>query len=97
VLGSLTGAEASDEAAVTEAVETLRKGLLEPDRAKLDTIAAPQISYGHSDGRVETKEQFIQAVMTRKQVSLLAERPRPSGRYLACYDAAPDAVPGGCT
>jgi len=29
-------------------------------------VAASQISYGHSDGRAETKEQFINGVMNRK-------------------------------
>ena len=67
VLSGSAGAQAGDEAAVAEGVETLRKGQLEADRAKLEQVAAPQISYGHSDGRVETKEQFIHAVMTRKQ------------------------------
>ena len=68
VLSAFTGADASDEAAVTEGVEILRKGLLEADRTKLEQVASAQISYGHSDGRVETKEQFIHAVTTRKQV-----------------------------
>jgi len=68
LLSAVTGADASDEAAVTENVEILRKGLLEADRTKLDQVASAQISYGHSDGRVETKEQFIHAVTTRKQV-----------------------------
>ncbi len=68
LLSGSAGAQAGDEAAVAAAVETLRKGLLEPDKAKLEQVAAAQISYGHSDGRVETKEQFINAVMTRKQV-----------------------------
>src|SRR5882762_2774029 len=68
LLGSFTGAVASDEAAVTENVEVLRKALLEADKAKLEQVASAQISYGHSDGRVETKEQFIKGVMTRKQV-----------------------------
>ena len=49
-------------------VETLRKALLEGDKSKLEQVASAQISYGHSDGRVETKEQFINGVMTRKQV-----------------------------
>jgi len=61
-------ADAADEAAVTQNVETLRKALLEADRSKLEQVAATQISYGHSDGRVENKEQFIHGVMTRKQV-----------------------------
>ena len=61
-------AKAADEAAVAQNIETLRKAILEADKAKLERVAAAQISYGHSDGRVETKEQFINGVMTRKQV-----------------------------
>ena len=67
VLSGFADAQTADEAAVAENVEVLRKALLEPDRAKLDQVTAAQISYGHSDGRVETKEQFINAVLTRKQ------------------------------
>jgi len=68
LLSGSAGAEAADEAAVTQSVETLRKALLEADKVKLEQVASAQISYGHSDGRVETKEQFINGVMTRKQV-----------------------------
>ena len=68
LLSGPMGAEAGDEEAVAQSVETLRKALLEADRAKLEQVASTQISYGHSDGRVETKEQFINGVMTRKQV-----------------------------
>ena len=68
LLGGFTGAQAAEEAAVADNVETLRKALLEANKAKLEQVASAQISYGHSDGRVETKEQFINGVMTRKQV-----------------------------
>jgi ketosteroid isomerase-like protein len=61
-------AESSDEAAVTQSVEALRKALLEADKARLEQLAADQLSYGHSDGRVETKDKFINGVMTRKAV-----------------------------
>jgi len=67
LLGSSADAQTADESAVMEAVETLRKGIFEADRAKLAQVASEQISYGHSDGRVETKEEFIKGVMTRKQ------------------------------
>ena len=67
LLGGLANAQAADEAAVKENVEILRKALLEADKAKLEQVASAQISYGHSDGRVETKEQFVNGVMTRKQ------------------------------
>ena len=68
LLNGSVRAEAGDEESVAQSVETLRKALLEADRAKLEQVASAQISYGHSDGRVETKEQFIHGVMTRKQV-----------------------------
>jgi hypothetical protein len=68
LLSGSASAQAGDEAAVTQGVETLRKGLLEGDKVKLAQVASDQISYGHSDGRVETKDQFITAVMNRKQV-----------------------------
>jgi ketosteroid isomerase-like protein len=68
LLGGFSSADASaDEAAVTENVEVLRRGILEADKGKLDHVASGQISYGHSDGRVQNKEQFIDGVMTRKQ------------------------------
>ena len=68
LLSGSAGADAADEAAVTQSVETLRKALLEADKVKLEQVASAQISYGHSDGRVENKEKFINGVMTRKQV-----------------------------
>jgi len=61
-------AESSDEAAVTQAVEALRKALLEADKARLQQLGADQLSYGHSDGRVQTKAEFIDGVMTRKAI-----------------------------
>jgi len=67
LLGGSASAQGSDEAAVSEGVEVLRKGILEADRGKLAQVASEQISYGHSDGRVESKEEFIKGVLTRKQ------------------------------
>jgi ketosteroid isomerase-like protein len=61
-------AEAPDEAAVAQAVEALRKALLEKDKARLEELTAAQLSYGHSDGRVQTKAEFIDGVMTGKAV-----------------------------
>jgi ketosteroid isomerase-like protein len=75
LLHGSASADAADEAAVTQNVETLRKAIFDADRSKLEQVTAPQISYGHSDGRVETKEQFIHGVMTRKQTVKSLEFP----------------------
>lgn len=61
-------AEGGDEAAVDRSVEALRKALLDADKAGLEQLTASQLSYGHSDGRVQTKPEFIDGVMTRKAV-----------------------------
>ena len=59
-------AEGSDEAGVTQAVEAFRKASLAQDKAKLEQLFADQLSYGHSDGRVESKAEVINGVMNRK-------------------------------
>lgn len=67
LLGSVSShAEAGDEAAVKNAVEALREALLKADKAKLEALAAEQVSYGHSDGRVQNKAEFVDGVVTRK-------------------------------
>ena len=67
VFSGAASAQAGEEAAVAQAIETLREGLLKADKMKLAQVASDQISYGHSDGRAETKDQFITGVMNRKQ------------------------------
>ena len=61
-------AEPADEAAMSQAVDALRKALLDKDKARLEQLTADQLSYGHSDGRVQTKAEFIEGVMAGKAV-----------------------------
>jgi ketosteroid isomerase-like protein len=66
--GTAVVAESGDEAAVNQAVDALRKARLEADKARLQQLAADQLSYGHSDGKVQTKPEFIDGVVTRKAI-----------------------------
>jgi hypothetical protein len=52
-------AESADEAAVAQAIEAMRKAVLAQDKAQLEALCTEQMSYGHSDGRVENKAEFI--------------------------------------
>ena len=61
-------AAADDEPVVKEAVEALRKAILEADKARLEQLSADQLSYGHSDGMVQNKAEFVAGVVTRKVV-----------------------------
>ena len=65
-VGSPALAEAGDEVAVKQNVEALREALLKADKAQLERLTADQLSYGHSDGRVQNKAEFIDGVITRK-------------------------------
>jgi hypothetical protein len=49
-------AASDDEAAVAaQAVEALRKAIPGQGKTQLEALCAKQLSYGHSDGRMETK------------------------------------------
>jgi hypothetical protein len=52
-------AVAEDEAAVAQAVEGFRKAMQANDRAQFEALCAPQLSYGHSAGKIQTKAEFI--------------------------------------
>ena len=49
----------------------MREALLKADKAQLERLTADQLSYGHSDGRVQNKPEFIDGVMTRATVKSL--------------------------
>jgi ketosteroid isomerase-like protein len=59
-------AQSPDEVTVKQVVEELRTALIKQDKAKLDSLTAEQLSYSHSDARLQNKAEFIDGVMTRK-------------------------------
>ncbi|MBV7544637.1 nuclear transport factor 2 family protein [Acidovorax sp. sic0104] len=50
---------ASTEQAVAAAAERLRVAMIDPTQAALAQLVADDLSYGHSGGRVDTKDSFI--------------------------------------
>jgi hypothetical protein len=54
------------EAAVSAAVEALRKAMIAADKSSLDQLSLPELSYGHSSGRLENKAEFIEALVSGK-------------------------------
>ncbi|MBY0330493.1 MAG: nuclear transport factor 2 family protein [Acetobacteraceae bacterium] len=53
-----------EQAAVARAVDALNKAMVGRDKAQLEALSAPQLSYGHSAGRIENRQQFIDNLMT---------------------------------
>ena len=53
---------------VEQAVESLRKAMVDADRARLMDFAADELSYGHSSGLFETKAVFVEAIAGGKNI-----------------------------
>lgn len=58
--------QSKSEMAVADAVETLRKAMVDADKATLQNIAAEELSYGHSSGKIENKTEFVKAIVSGK-------------------------------
>lgn len=61
-------AQSADEAAVAEAVESLRKAMFARDAKGFEALISENVSYGHSAGRIENKQEFIKAALANKSV-----------------------------
>lgn len=59
-LGSF--AQSADEKAVGNAVEKLKNAIIAADAPVLDKLTSPLLSYGHSNGLLEDKKEFIRAL-----------------------------------
>jgi hypothetical protein len=57
--GASSSSAASSEQAVAAAAERLRLAMIDPTPAALAPLVADDLSYGHSGGRVDTKDSFI--------------------------------------
>lgn len=49
---------------IGNAVESLRKAMLDPDKSTLEKIAHPKLTYGHSSGKIEDRKMFIEALVS---------------------------------
>lgn len=58
-LVAVTGSSPEDESAVASAVDSLNKGILDPEKNLLENIASDALSYGHSGGKVQNKAEFV--------------------------------------
>ncbi|HAK76501.1 MAG TPA: DUF4440 domain-containing protein [Runella sp.] len=57
-------AQSKDEIAVANAVEALKKAMIDADKTVLENLAADELSYGHSGGKVEDKAEFVRAIVS---------------------------------
>ncbi|CAG5004907.1 hypothetical protein DYBT9275_03472 [Dyadobacter sp. CECT 9275] len=57
-------AQTKDEKEVSVFIEKLKTAILAANEADLSKLTAPSLSYGHSNGLLEDKKAFIQALVS---------------------------------
>ena len=75
---SMTFAQTKQEKAVSDAVEQLRKAMVDADSLMLDKLTSTQLSYGHSGGHIDDKVEFIQKIVSGKSDFVTLEFPEQS-------------------
>src|SRR5215831_10292378 len=75
-------AESPDEIAVAKNVEAFRKAQIAADAKAFDALCAAELSYSHSDGRVEDKPTFIANATAGKSKFLSLEYLEPQIRVV---------------
>lgn len=71
-------AQSGDEAAVTKAIDALSKAIVAADKASLEKLTWPELSYGHSAGRVENQKEFVDALVSKQTVITSIDNPKMS-------------------
>ncbi len=72
---TLLRAQTKQEKAVANAVEQLRKAMVDADLVMLDKLTSPQLSYGHSGGALDDKTVFVQKIVSGKSDFVSIELP----------------------
>ncbi|HMC84601.1 MAG TPA: nuclear transport factor 2 family protein [Chitinophagaceae bacterium] len=62
--GNMLFAQSKDENDVATVVESFRKVMIDPDKAILEKLTAAELSYGHSNGKVQSQAEFVDALVS---------------------------------
>lgn len=66
--GAVRGHAAPTEGELAAVLGDLRAAMLDATATKLNRILSPQCSWGHSNGVVQTREEFVGALTSRAEV-----------------------------
>jgi hypothetical protein len=58
--------QTGEEKKVADAVERLRKAMIDPDKAMLESLVSDKLSYGHSGGALDDKAIFLDKLLSGK-------------------------------
>lgn len=77
-------AQTAVEKQVASAVENLKLAMISGERAALERLAATDLSYGHSSGKIEDKAAFVESIASGKSdfvsIELLDQQIKVTGQ-----------------
>ena len=66
-------AQTKKEKAVADAVELLRKAMIDADKNALEDLTSGNLSYGHSGGAVDDKKTFVEKISSGQSDFVIIE------------------------
>jgi ketosteroid isomerase-like protein len=66
VLNFTATAQSKNENKVAEAVDHLRKAMIDGSKTELENLVSDKLSYGHSGGHIDDKKEFVDKLVTGK-------------------------------
>ena len=66
VTGLAVNAQSKEEVSVAAVVEKLRLSMISGNKADLESILSEELTYGHSSGKMQNKEEFVRAISTKE-------------------------------
>jgi len=83
VSGLTVSAQSKEEAKVAEVVEKLRLAMVSGNKADLESVLSEELTYGHSSGKIQSKEEFVRAISTKESdfvtIQLLDQQVKVTG------------------
>ncbi|WEK17474.1 MAG: nuclear transport factor 2 family protein [Candidatus Pedobacter colombiensis] len=65
IMSLFASAQSKDETKIAELTEKLRLAMISGNKADLESLVTPNLTYGHSNGSVQDKAAFVTALSTK--------------------------------
>lgn len=73
VVSILFAQKNNDQQSVAEASEKLRLAMISGDKAVLESLILPELTYGHSGGHIDDAKEFVEKLVSKKSNFLTIE------------------------
>ena len=66
MVGAISAQKTNEKDAVSAVAEKLRLAMINGDKAALESLILPQLTYGHSGGHIDDATEFVEKLASKK-------------------------------